>query len=408
MITSTRVTTRTAAVFVIVGGFAACVETASAQPQLQVRAFCGRTWSNDFTPDLGNAPSGRVYSLQPWDSDGSGPIAEQLYATGVFETAGGVQTNGVGAWNGIAWTPLAAGLDGTGVALSVFDDGSGEALYCGGDFDSAAGQPSHNIARWDGSSWSPLAGGVSDSEYSIVRTMLPVSRAGGPKLLVGGAFDMAGNTPANNIAEWDGVTWSALGSGMPDECHALALYDDGSGPVVYAGTLNDPNGNPAGVLRWDGAAWRAVGTDLLGVSHDLAVHDGRLYAGGQLWLREGATYKRYNVVAWDGLSWMPVGAGLNGQGVLDLHVFDSGRGDSIYATGWFTASDTQTARHLARFDGTDWRPVGGGLNDDGWALADYRGDLFVGGAFTLAGNIPSDYIAAWTCLRRRGDIAELP
>ena len=33
-------------------------------------------------------------------------------------------------------------------------------------------------------------------------------------LYVGGDFTVAGDVPANNIAKWNGSSWSALGSGM--------------------------------------------------------------------------------------------------------------------------------------------------------------------------------------------------
>jgi hypothetical protein len=33
-------------------------------------------------------------------------------------------------------------------------------------------------------------------------------------LVVGGQFDLAGNTPANNLASWNGQNWENLGSGI--------------------------------------------------------------------------------------------------------------------------------------------------------------------------------------------------
>src|SRR5947207_10481011 len=45
----------------------------------------------------------------------------------------------------------------------------------------------------------------------------------GDDLYAGGYFTNAGGVAANNIAKWDGSSWSALGSGM-----------DGASPRVYA------------------------------------------------------------------------------------------------------------------------------------------------------------------------------
>ena len=40
--------------------------------------------------------------------------------------------------------------------------------------------------------------------------------ASGTVLYVGGAFGTAGGAPAGNIAKWNGVTWSTLGSSLFD------------------------------------------------------------------------------------------------------------------------------------------------------------------------------------------------
>jgi len=55
----------------------------------------------------------------------------------------------------------AAGPDDNVYALAEFDDGSGPALYVGGSFHTAGQAIAQNIARWDGSSWSPVGGGDS-------------------------------------------------------------------------------------------------------------------------------------------------------------------------------------------------------------------------------------------------------
>ena len=40
---------------------------------------------------------------------------------------------------------------------------------------------------------------------------------------------------ASRIAKWNGVDWSALGTGMNDPIFALAVFDDGGGPALHAG-----------------------------------------------------------------------------------------------------------------------------------------------------------------------------
>jgi hypothetical protein len=85
---------------------------------------------------------------------------------------------------------------------------SGGTLYAGGDFTTAGGVAATNIAQWNGSSWSALGSGMNT--YGYVNA-LAVS---GSTLYAGGCFTTAGGVAATNIAQWNGSSWSALGSGM--------------------------------------------------------------------------------------------------------------------------------------------------------------------------------------------------
>jgi hypothetical protein len=102
-------------------------------------------------------------------------------------------------------------------------------VYAGGGFTTAGGNAANYIAEWNGSSWSALGSGMSP-DYSTVYA-LAVS---GGTLYVGGSFTTAGGVAATNIAQWDGSTWSPLGSGMGGSypsVSALAV----SGSTLYAG-----------------------------------------------------------------------------------------------------------------------------------------------------------------------------
>jgi hypothetical protein len=44
---------------------------------------------------------------------------------------------------------------------------SGNTLYAGGGFSSAGSVAATNIAQWNGSSWSPLGSGVNDYVYAL-------------------------------------------------------------------------------------------------------------------------------------------------------------------------------------------------------------------------------------------------
>jgi hypothetical protein len=57
----------------------------------------------------------------------------------------------------------------------------------------------------------------------------------------------------NRIGRWDGAQWSALNNGMDFEVDSLTVFDDGTGPGLYAGGgFHMAGGVPASGI----AAWR--------------------------------------------------------------------------------------------------------------------------------------------------------
>jgi hypothetical protein len=178
-------------------------------------------WVDGFGPP-GLPPTVRALTIF---DDGSGPA---LYAGGEFNIAGDVRVNFIAKWDGSAWAPLGSGMNDGVRALTVFDDGTGPALYAGGGFSTAGGVPANRIAKWDGSAWAPLGSGMNNHVDAL--TVFDGA------LYAGGFFGTAGGVVANFIAKWDGSAWAPLGSGMDSgDVNALTVFDDGSGPALYAG-----------------------------------------------------------------------------------------------------------------------------------------------------------------------------
>ncbi len=233
------------------------------------------------------------------------------------------------------------------------------------------------------------------------------------RLVVGGGFSLAGETSTSSCAAWDGAEWHA----MPTPAQAsvsclLTVAQD-----LYAGTAT-------GVLHWDGADWQYVGNPV-GNALALAVFNGELHVGGLLSGLTGGP----RLARWDGAAWQPVpgqpnnnvlallpdGDTLlvggqfttvgNNQTDWGLARFDGQDwtsvgpdphtpngavralaffNDELYATGGFFISGT-SERSFAKFNGTSWVSVGGGLTGDGYALLPVGNRLYVGGEFTIAG-----------------------
>ena len=148
------------------------------------------------------------------------------------------------------------GANGSVSAAAV--DGSGN-LYICGDFTLVGNTPANHIAKWNGTSWSALGSGIGMNARFPSLYALAVS---GSNVYVGGFFDVAGGSPANYIAKWDGSTWTNLGSGMDGSVHALAV----SGTDLYAaGSFTTVGGIVAShVAKWDGSSWSALGSGMGG------------------------------------------------------------------------------------------------------------------------------------------------
>lgn len=368
------------------GGFA----TAGGVGVSHIAKWDGAAWSA-----LESGTNRGLSALTVFD-DGDGPA---IYAGGDFTTIGGVSANRIAMWNGSSWIPLGSGTDGYVTTLTAFDDGGGPALYAGGFFTDAGGVSANRVAKWNGTSWSALGSGIEGGvEPNIYVSALTVFDDGeGPALYAAGSFTTAGSVTANNIAKWDGASWSPLGSGLDWFVAALTVFDDGEGSALYVsggfGTAGGVNANR--IAKWDGTNWSALGSGMNGYSvNALAVFDD----GGGPALYAGGSYNGIGLAKWNGASWSNVGiAGT----VNALIVFDDGGGPALFAGGVYNLAGGVSANHIAKWDGANWAPLGSGLErspealavlDNGWGPA-----LYAGGSFTTAGGHVSAYFAKWSC-----------
>jgi hypothetical protein len=64
----------------------------------------------------------------------------------------------------------------------------------------------------------------------------------------------------------------------------------------------------------------------------------------------------------------------------------------LYAAGY---RYSPCGPNIAEWNGTDWIPLGSGVNNAVWSMLSHQGRLFLGGAFTSAGGKGSMSIARW-------------
>lgn len=366
------------------GGF---FTTAGGGSAYHIAVWNGSTWSG-LGPGINTNAAGYVYSIA---LDGGGNV----YAGGAFNTAGGLPAHDLARWNGSTWSTFGSGINSTSIYVTlvytVTVDAGGN-LYVGGDFTGVGSTPANNIVEWNGSSWSALGTGIGPASGTVET----LTTDGAGNLYAGGTFTNAGSIMANNIAEWNGSTWSALGPGIDGQVYGLVTDHAGN---LYAGGYFATAGGVTvnSIAEWNGSTWSALSTGVSGnggLVQTLAFdHAGNLYAGGSFTTAGGVTAS--NIAEWNGTTWSALGPGMGGSSpyVFTLAVDASNR---LYTGGNFTMAGATAATNIAEWDGTSWTAMGSGMNDYVYSLAlDPAGNLYAGGAFTMAGGALVNYIAKW-------------
>lgn len=374
--------------------------TAGGMPAARLARWDGQQWSAFGTGvGIGNFDSNRVNAVTVAATEvGTTPA---LFAGGGFSFAGNLGVDHVVQWDGTQYRTLGAGLNKSAVLdIANFDDGTGTALYVGGTFQNAGNVILSRIGRWDGTAWSPLGAGVSGTGSVSVEALLAHDDGSGEALYVGGVFQTAGGLLTTNVARWDGQAWSALGAGIGGPVFAFAEFDDGNGLALYAGgKFSTAGGQPAiNVAKWNGQSWSAVAG---GVASSSAVRALQVFDDGQgprLFAAGGYSSSTFSgapfVVRFDGVAWAATGtiSGPNGSTVADLATFDDGQGGgpALYAAGDFDSAGGGDVGGLIRWNGATWtEPQGGKVfgtvrsiatHDDGQGPA-----LYVHGSFSAEG-----------------------
>ena len=419
------------------GGFS----TAGGQPADNVARWNGSAWQGFNDPhDVIN-----VHALHVFQGE--------LIASGTFIPAGTGSSDFVVRWTGTAWQEL-----GGGTSDHIFDfcEYNGD-LICGGLFHSAGGVSALHLAAWNGSFWSPvfdmpavgalteyrgdlIIGGLGFKPNQTFMTLVlrwngqfPPGNVGrgtdglindfesyNGDLYAGGEFTQIGGVDAPGVARRVQGEWQAVGAGAGGVVRDLAVFN---GALIASGTFGTsswdgqtwhPHGvtpvdgmtvynaglyaaigftGPNGVGRWNPStfSWDTIGTfpETVFVG-TLMVHNGDLIAGGSGGF---AGVWRLNED-----EWVPIGGSLGGGTVQTLAVYNG----EFIAGGFFLGTSGNLLHRVARFNGTSWVSLGGGVvealgnwTDAVYDVIEHDGDLIVAGSFTHVGaGLPSGGIEA--------------
>lgn len=203
-----------------------------------------------------------------------------------------------------------------------------------------------------------------------------------------------------------GGSWSP-DFGPPGIGGRVFSFADWNGELYAGGHVFTAAGGPyRSIARFDGTRWQHVGGGVDGATWGEPVVRAMTTFGTDLIV--AGTFSRAggqpaNAIArWDGTAWHPLGGGLQlsfgDAEVFDLAVYNQ----ELYAAGSFDLAGGQPAVGLARWDGSAWHAVGSGLADVanlapgiGRALLAHGGLLWIGGDFDRAGGVAAASVATW-------------
>jgi len=232
---------------------------------------------------------------------------------------------------------------------------------------------------WSAEFGAPTAGnGLNSDVYSLFVYQ--------DKLIAGGHFTQAGSVGANRIAAWDGIQWSALGSGFSfGSVYALAEY---GGDLIAGG--GDDTGSNGFLMRWNGANWLPlIPTGTTDTHYAMQSHAGLLYVN----TRDASGSK---LAWWDGSVWsntlIPTDP-FGGNFVTDMESYNG----QLYLTGSASPGGPNIA-----YKGFLYSWIGEGFGGPGYVFDGYAGCLhvhdnllFVCGAWNATAPIEKPNIAAW-------------
>ncbi|MCB9364850.1 MAG: T9SS type A sorting domain-containing protein [Flavobacteriales bacterium] len=299
-------------------------------------------------------PNGSIYSIKEYNSE--------LIVGGVFNNSGGIQVSNISKWNGTVWSTLGSGVNGSVQCFAIFNSD----LYVGGDFTIAGGNSSYGIAKWNGMSWVSIPSILGTSSTYIYALEVYNNELYASVGLYG-----SGGTTVS-LYKFNGSSWSAVaavgnGSYAPS-VSSLKVYN---GDLYVGGEFSTVNGSSFNnIAKWNGSTWSSVGTGipLSTTSHnrniwDMEIFNGELCVAGEFNYADGLAVN--NIAKWDGTNWTTMGTGCN-YTIIDLEVFNT----DLCVGGYY---------NIEKWDGTNWSTLGNQLFVTAHALCAYNNVVFAGG-----------------------------
>lgn len=198
-------------------------------------------------------------------------------------------------------------------------------------------------------------------------------------------------SPGSSLV-WGNLSWSEISSG--EQFDAITLAPNGS--IVVGGKFTDLDGvsGATNIALFNGTTVTALaGSALSGLNGEVYALEfdawGNLYVGGAFTNAGGVANADY-IAAWNGSSWIALGTGTNGAVRNISYVYPSGL---IVAGNFTTAGGLSLTDRVAVWYNGAWRPLDIDLPGTASvysALHVPDGSIYIGGAFSTAGETPDE------------------
>jgi hypothetical protein len=252
-------------------------------------------------------------------------------------------------WDGMNWTPLGGGVNSNATVFGLYNNNN-NFLYATGAFDTVGGIPASRVAKWNGTNWSA----IDTTKFIGGAARCAIMYNG--ELYIGGNFFNSTGT-ISRIAKWNGATWQPLGTGIIGSLEEVFAFDIYQNKLIVAGYFNTANGNPGNcIATWDGTQWGDLGGGLTSFAAviSIKVHNNELYAAGTFGFAGGVPAN--NIAKWDGTNWCSLGATFDN--IINSIEFYN---DTLYIGGGFWTINGDSINYIAKWIGGSFVDTCGNL-----------------------------------------------
>ncbi len=328
-----------------------------------------------------------------------------LYAGGTITKIGNVTVNNIARYN-IAngqWSQMGSGVDNDIYAITC----SGTKVFIARD----AGASEEGVIYWDEDTETYESIGVGLTPYVHARALY----VDGDNLYIGGSFEEAGGITSRNIILYDIATntFTAMDGLDPDVLvsyiRSIAVIGNN---VFCGGDYHEISGDALFVWEWGGVeAWTAIGGGISATITEnvyaLANYNGKLIIGGFFGDVQdvadtiglavydpdtGVVSSLGGGMHEEPYPWPSGGGTTTGRTQALLVV-----GSDLYIAGYYhyIGESQMETNSITKWNGANFENLTTGINNYGYCLTSYDGNIVVGGAFDSAGGKTIKYIGAY-------------